>query len=439
MPDSSIKPDQLHDALHHDSLLAMNFLNEICVNYPDAISFAPGRPLEDDFNHELLSQYLDIYVDYLRRKLNYSEREIARVLFQYGKTSGIIQPLIARHLANDEGITADPDDIVVTVGAQEAMLITLRVLCTSKRDAVLVPEPCYVGIVGAARLLDITIVPVKESHGTLEVKSVAEACASARKAGLNPVLLYLVPGYANPSGVCLSLEVRLALLRYVSEHKLYILEDNPYGLFARQGSATVATLKSLDSEKRVIYVGSFSKTCFPGARIGYLYADQVVEGFSGGKRISDVFSSVKSMLTVNTPPIAQAVIGGMLLQSDCTLTARNRRNIKRYSDNLLTLANALQSNFPNDSGVCGAVNWNLPDGGFFTVVNVPFIANAAALERSAQKFGILWTPMQDFYLEKGGERSLRLSSSLLSGEEIQQGIKRFKEFVISEIALQQSQ
>ena len=122
MRDSSIKHYQLFDALHHDSLLAMSFLNEICGRYPEAISFAPGRPLEDDFNHELLSQYLETYIDYLRRKLNYSEREIARVLFQYGKTSGIIQPLIARHLANDEGIIADPDDIVVTVGAQEAML-----------------------------------------------------------------------------------------------------------------------------------------------------------------------------------------------------------------------------------------------------------------------------------------------------------------------------
>ena len=433
-----IRHTQLYPELHHDALLAMSFLNEICVNYPDAISFAPGRPLEDDFNHELLSQYIDSYVEYLRRTLNYSEREIARVLFQYGKTSGIIQPLIARHLANDEGITADHEDIVVTVGAQEAMLITLRVLCTSARDAVLVPEPCYVGIVGAAKLLNITLIPVRESQGTLAVQSVAEACEQARKDGLNPVLLYLVPGYANPSGVCLSRDARVALLHYASEHELYILEDNPYGLFARQGSATVPTLKSLDTEKRVIYIGSFSKTCFPGARIGYLYADQDVEGFAGGKRISDVFSSVKSMLTVNTPPVAQAVIGGMLLQSDCRLATRNQRNIKRYSDNLLTLAKALHDNFSGASDLSREVSWNLPDGGFFTVVNVPFLANAEALQRCAQKYGVLWTPMQDFYLNKGGERSLRLSSSLLSGEEIQLGIQRFKAFVISEIALQQN-
>ncbi len=404
----------------------MTFLNEICIRYPDAISFAPGRPLEEGFDSTLIDTYTQRFIAYLKEEKGMDEERVARELLQYGNTSGIIAPFICEHLKKDEGIVVEASDIVVTVGAQEGMLLALRALCAAPVDAVLVPEPCYVGIVGAAKLLNIPIVPVPETNGTIDPHVLSATISRAQSEGLNPVLLYLVPSYANPSGVSLSVQARQQLLAFASDVGLLILEDNPYGLFARAPYEPVATIKSMDEQGRVIYLGSFSKTGFPGARIGYVVAEQSTHS---GLKLAEAFSAIKSMITVNTPPIAQAVIGGMLLSAGCSLKSRNQAAVARYSENLTELLASLTRVF----GDVDAVSWNEPEGGFFTVLEVPFNADDHALARCAQNHGVLWTPMQHFYVGgSGGERALRLSSSLLSVERIREGIDRLGAFIREE-------
>ena len=407
----------------------MTFLNEICIRYPEAISFAPGRPLEETFNLGDINKYIDGFTHYLRNEVGLTLTDATREILQYGNTSGIIQPLLARHLELDENISVQPTDIVVTVGAQEAMVLALRALCATADDAVLVPEPCYVGIVGAAKLFNIPIVAVPETGGEITTGSLSESLRTARAQGLNPTLLYLVPSYANPSGFSLSRAQREEILAFAELNNLFILEDNPYGLFARAPNQPIATMKSLDTDGRVIYLGSFAKTGFPGARIGYLVADQITDQQSGAK-LQEALAAVKSMITVNTPPIAQAVIGGLLLACDCSLKTHTRGLAARYSENLNHLLAALEANIPANRGI----SWNTPDGGFFTLLDVPFIADDAALERCAKEFGVLWTPMRHFFLGPGGERAIRLSSSLLSTDEISAGIEQFAAFIAKETA-----
>ncbi len=420
---------RLHDALHDPALTSMTFLNEICIRYPDAISFAPGRPLEDAFDTTLLTRYTERYVQYLCEELQLDNAQAARLLLQYGNTSGIIQPLIAEHLRLDEGIVAAEEDIVVTVGAQEAMFITLRAMCAGPEDALLVPEPAYVGIVGAAKLLGVPIVPVAEEPGGLTVQAVETAYHQARARGLKPVLCYLVPSYSNPAGVSLTAAQRREVLAFAARFGLFVMEDNPYGLFARRPNAPEPTMKSLDADGRVIYIGSFAKSGFPGARVGYVVAGQKTEG---GRSLADALAAVKSMITVNTPPVAQAMIGGMLLECGCNLKARNEHNVQRYSDNLDALQSALEGAFPSHRAAEHGVTWNTPDGGFFTVVKVPFAADEATLDRCARDHGVLWSPMRHFYTGTGGEQAIRLSSSLLSPADISEGISRFARFVQQE-------
>jgi (S)-3,5-dihydroxyphenylglycine transaminase len=172
-----------------------------------------------------------------------------------------------------------------------------------------------------------------------------------------------------------------------------VLEDNPYGLFSRTAART-PTLKQLDAHRRVVYLGSFAKTCFPGARVGYAIADQPVVGPDGSVTLlADQLSKIKSMTTVNTSPLAQAVIGGMLVTYGCRLRMLNEERIRRYRDRLDTLLAALRRHFGDD----GAIGWNVPDGGFFLVLSLPFVADEAALTRSARDHGVLWTPMSFFY------------------------------------------
>ncbi len=423
----------LHGSLSDPLLDSMNFLNEVTARYPDAISFAPGRPHEEPFDVATISDYLGAYTDHLRHDRGLSPAEVSRTLFQYGRTSGLIQDLIAQTLHHDENLTVAPESLVVTVGCQEGMLLALRALIRDSHDVLLVSSPCYVGIAGAARLLDVAMEPVPEGRDGPDPAVVRQACARVRASGRRPRALYVVPDFANPSGTNMSVTGRQHLLAVAAEQELLILEDNPYGFFSRTG-ATHPTLKRLDTEQRVIYLGSFAKTCLPGARVGYVVADQRVRAPDGAVRLlADELSKIKSMTTVNTPSITQALIGGMLLRSGCRLRETNADRIALYRAKLDALLAALERYFPQPRRAELGIDWNRPDGGFFLVMTVPFTADDRALARCAEQYQVLWTPMSYFYLDGGGGSQLRLSCSYLSVPQISEGIRRLSQFIAEQV------
>ncbi|WP_030696450.1 aminotransferase-like domain-containing protein [Streptomyces albidoflavus] len=424
---------ELHDSLGDPVLDAMNFLNEVVARFPDALSFAPGRPAEGTFEPEDLARHLRSYTAYLEQELGWSRDQVRTQLFQYGRTNGIIHELIARTVANDEGIEVPPEAVVVTTGCQEAMLLTLRALFARPEDALLVSSPCYVGITGVARLLGIQVRPVPEGPDGPDPLAVRAAVRAAKRAGQRPRAFYVVPDFANPSGASMSRAARELLLAVAEEEELLVLEDDPYGFFVRTGEART-TLKALDRGRRVVHLGSFAKTALPGARVGYVLADQEVVGPGGGRTLlADELSKIKSMTTVNTSAVSQAVIGGLLVESGCRLREANSAAVAHYRTTMDTLLDALERHFPAERRAELGVSWNRPDGGFFLVVDVPFTADHKALELSARAFGVLWTPMCDFHLDGGGTRQLRLSCSSQSPEAITEGIARLAAFITAQI------
>ncbi|MEU9291569.1 PLP-dependent aminotransferase family protein [Streptomyces sp. NPDC048275] len=405
----------------------MNFLNEIAQRFPDAVSFAPGRPFEGFFDTSLVHDYLRRFERYLEEEKGYDAAQVRRTLFQYGRTKGIVHELIARHLELDEGLSVDPESVVVTVGCQEAMFLVLRALRADERDVVLAVSPSYVGLTGAARLVDMPVLEVAGGPRGVDLDSLATVVREARARGLRPRACYLVPDFSNPSGVSLDLETRHALLDLAEREDLLLLEDNPYGYFSADGER-LPTLKALDTRRRVVYLGSFAKTGLPGARIGYLVADQSVAGSDGRVGLlADQLSKIKSMLTVNTSPIAQAVIAGKLLTHGCDLHEANEREIAVYRGNLKRLLAGLARHFPPDGG--SGVSWNVPRGGFFLVVTVPFRADDKLLEISARDHGVLWTPMCYFSSDPEAIHQIRLSFSLVTEEQIDLGLDRFAALV----------
>jgi (S)-3,5-dihydroxyphenylglycine transaminase len=414
----------LHGSLVDPALESMNFLNEIAMRYPDAVSFASGRPCEEFFDVALLHGYLDTYCRYLAAERGYSQEQVRRLLFQYGRTKGIVHELIARNLALDEQITADPESVVVTVGCQEAMFCVLRALRRDARDVLLCVSPAYVGLTGAARLADMDVWPVASGPLGVDTGDLAAQCRRARAAGLRPRACYVMPDFANPTGVSLSVPLRRELLDRAAEEDILLLEDNPYGLF--HDGEQAPTLKALDTRRQVVYLGSFAKTGFPGARVGYVVADQRVSGPDGEVMLlADYLSRIKSMLTVNTSPVAQALVGGKLLEHGCRLTAANRREYAVYRRNRGHMLDGLASRFPPEAGPARAVSWNAPRGGFFVVVTVPFAADDAILEYSASEHGVLWTPMSHFYESGAALPQLRLACSQLTADQIDTGLDRF--------------
>jgi (S)-3,5-dihydroxyphenylglycine transaminase len=105
-----------------------------------------------------------------------------------------------------------------------------------------------------------------------------------------------------------------------------------------------------------------------------------------------------------------------------------------YRDAMRATLRELDRRFPPNRRAALGVQWNRPEGGFFLRVDVPFIADDAALARSARDYGVLWTPMSYFHPQGGGDRALRLSTSSLSDAEITEGIARLARFIESEAA-----
>lgn len=405
----------------------MNFLNEITNTYPDAVSFAPGRPYDGFFEIEDVHAHLRRYADHLSAR-GASPAEVRRGFHQYGPTAGTIRELIAHSLQQDEGVKVPPDSIVVTVGAQEAMFLALRTLFGTPQDVLMLVTPCYVGIIGAARLLDIPVVAVPERDGGLDVADLDQAVRAQLAAGRRPRAVYVVPDYGNPTGSTLDLSTRSALLRCAERHGMLVLEDSPYRL---SGTAPrLPMLKALDEAGTVVQLGTYSKTLFPAARIGYAVADQEVRGPSGEIRLlAEDLAKVKSMITVNTSSLSQAVLAGALLQVDGRLSALNAESAAHYSRSMAETLAQLDRRLPPERRRALGVTWNRPDGGFFLTLRTSVRTGTAQLERSARDFGVIWTPMDYFHPHGGGEQDIRLSVSYLKSAQIDAGIGRLARFI----------
>jgi (S)-3,5-dihydroxyphenylglycine transaminase len=414
----------LFGALEDPALNSMNFLNEVAINYPDVIHLAAGRPAEEFFELEDVHRYLRAFCRYLAEELGYPEDKVRRAIFQYGRTNGIIHELIAANLRLDEAAVVDPESIVVTVGCQEGMYLVLRALRSDERDVLLAVSPTYVGLTGAARLVDFPVLPVATGERGIDLGDLVAVIRQTRAAGRRPRACYVMPDFANPSGLSMDVPTRRRLLEIARDEDILLLEDNPYGLFHGETDRS-PTLKALDEWRRVVYLGSFAKSALPGARVGYVVADQRVTAADGTIGLfADQLSKIKSMLTLNTSPIAQAVVGGRLLEHKCSLATATVREREFYAANMRRMVDGLADRFPPTANGSTEVSWTVPAGGFFVVVTVPFVVDDELLEQSARDYGVLWTPMGHFYDAVTAVRSLRLSCSTVSIDQIDAGLDR---------------
>jgi (S)-3,5-dihydroxyphenylglycine transaminase len=424
---SGIRKSELHASVSDPTLDTMTFLNEVTLRYPDAISFAPGRPYDGFFSNEQIFAHVRRYLDHLVEQ-GRSPEQIRTSMYQYGPTAGQIREVIADSLRADENIDVPVESIVVTVGAQEAMLLVLRALIASPDDVLLVASPCYVGITGAARLLDIAVTPVVEREDGFSGADLEAAIMDERARGRRPRAFYVTPDHSNPSGTTIGSQARVELLELARRHDILILEDSPYRLVSP--ASPLPTLKSLDKDRTVVHLGSFSKTVFPGARVGFAIADQrVVDEAGRTSLLAAELAKIKSMVTVNTSSLSQAVVAGTLLAAGGRISTLNANAANYYGEAMQSTLRQLAERLPADRRAALGVRWNKPSGGFFLAVQVPFRVDDAALTRSAQDFGVIWTPMKYFYPAGGGDYAIRLSISYLTPAEIQEGVARLARFI----------
>ena len=408
-----------------DSNQVMNFLNEVSSQYPKATSLASGRPLDWNFSLDLMKEYQDIYCDFAANLQSVPRVDIEKQLCQYGSTTGIINELLCHSLIKDEGINCQPENILVTNGCQEALALLALEFCKSQDDTLLVFEPSYIGFTGACSITKTHVESIPSQGFNVCFQSLTTTIERLLKQGKNPRALYINPDFSNPLGICLTNAERQQLLQVCHHYEIVILEDNPYGQFYFSDSKP-ATIKSLDEYNLVYYIGSFAKTLSPGLRIGYVVCP------TGSEQHYQALKAAKSMISVNTSQLMQAVVGGFLIKHEYSLSmplAELRQAYKTARDIILSV---LQERFAD----VPSISWNSPDGGFFLVINLPFEFSQQEVEECASTQNVICMPVSFFTSEHNNywNKAIRIAYSNVSGEKLREATHRLCCYILSRMS-----
>ncbi|MFK3865830.1 aminotransferase-like domain-containing protein [Pseudoalteromonas rhizosphaerae] len=405
-------------------LEVMNFLNEVSDRFPAAYSLASGRPDARFFKSIDLPRLQQQFIHYFADKTGRSFAESQELLLQYGPSAGIINDILAQHLLADEHILTSPEDIIVTNGCQEALTLICLNELSKPEDCMLTLDPSYIGLSGFIQSIGKHIEPISIGehvlHDSIAFKANLEVeILNTLKKGYQPKAIYVNGDFNNPLGFSLSELHKKALIDVCSTFKIKIIEDNPYGMFNYEGQCA-ATIKSLDEQGCVYYIGSFAKTVLPALRVGYLVLP--------ARKIDEVAQLValKSLISVNTSQICQAVIGGHLLEQEFSL----ERSIQPVRDVYKSKRDALVSALEHYLGGMSQVKWTIPAGGFFLVVSVPFNVTDEDVFRCAELYGVIFTPVYFFSLaEHTNKRLIRLAFSNLCEAKINDAVCKLSEFI----------
>ncbi len=420
-----------------EQLQVMNFLNEVATRFPEAISLASGRPQSRFFDKQDWPAYEASFTAYYAEEQNCSIEKAQQLLCQYGPSGGIINGILQQHLARDESIESARQNIIVTNGCQEALALVCLHELQQPDDCMLTLDPAYIGFSGLLAALgkrveavDVNRVYRTDDNGvrSFDWSYLREKVAQVRQSGGVPKAIYINPDFNNPLAYCLSLADRQSLLQVCAELEIKIIEDNPYSRFDysmagnknEQGGQRVAALRSLDQQSIVYHIGSFSKTFCPGVRIGYLL---VPENMSSSL---EKLLALKSLVSVNTSSLAQSVIGGFLLQNDYSLNARMTLVNAQYASQRDAMMSALDQYL----SPLAEVSWDIPGGGFFVVVDLPFEFSEADVYQCAEQQNVICMPVSFFSLTPQlWQNKVRLAFSNFDPGVIEQAVLRFSRYV----------
>ena len=370
---------------------------------PEIVSLAGGMP-------NLSAIPLDMMAGIVEKLI----RDHGQEALQYGSGQG--HPQLREQICDVmalEGIKANADDVLVTTGSQQALDLISRIFI-DPGDVVLVEAPSYVGALGTFAQYEASVVHIEMDQNGLIPEALRQAIKTLRYQGRRIKFLYLIPNYQNPAGVLLPADRRSEILDICRTEKIFIVEDNPYGLLGFDRPSPNA-MRAEDSEN-VIYLGSFSKTIVPGFRIGWALVPQSLK-----EKL--VIASESSILCPSN--FSQMAIASYLanqpwreqIASFCAL----------YKVRRDAMLSALDAYFPK------AATWTKPAGGFYVWVTLPPEIDTKAMVPRAIAAKVAYVPGTAFFADGFGSWSLRLSYCYPTPERITQGVMALSKVVEQEM------
>ncbi len=333
-----------------------------------------------------------------RRVLNRVLADGGPDLLLYGGPQGHagLRQVLARRLS-EARIPVGPDGLVLCHGASQGITLALR-LFAEPGDAVALEEPTYTNALAAALGLGLRPVPVPMREDGLDLAALERALARPEVK-----LLYTMPTFHNPIGTTTSLAHRRALLEIAARCGKPVIEDG-YEMDLRFEGRSVPPLAALDDAGRVIHLFSFSKSLFPGARVGAIAArGRVVDALLALKQATDLSDAI---------PLQAALAEFSASGAYDRHLGRLRRELRARRDAVLEV---LAREMPEGT------RWTRPEGGYQIWVELPQGLDSSDLLADAVGAGVLFAPGSIFYHDGRPSPHLRLSIAMAGAEALRRG------------------
>jgi GntR family transcriptional regulator/MocR family aminotransferase len=329
-------------------------------------------------------------------------RRPPRGIMAYGNAMGYLpfREAIAEYLGAVRGVRCEPLQILATTGSQQALQISAQVLLDPK-DRVWMEEPGYPGARQAFMTTGAQLVPVRVDHDGMNVAEIIRRGRDARA-------VYVTPSHQYPMGMTMSATRRMLLLNWAAHTGAWIIEDD-YDSEYRFGSRPIASLQGLDTDARVIYVGTFSKVMFPALRLGYVVVPKdLIPAFSAARDAADIFSST----------LYQAVLTDFIREGHFARHIRRMRML--YMERRRALVNEIQMQMGGMLEVIGT------EAGMHLVALLrPGIDDVAVCRKAAQQ-GISAIPLSTCYLKPPVRGGLILGFGGANAHQIRDGIGKLR-------------
>jgi DNA-binding transcriptional MocR family regulator len=370
----------------------------------DLLAFEGARPRYGDGKnlvclHSLIPDPALYPFDAFRRCFNRVLSQSGPELFLYGSSQGHagLRSALAERFAKS-GIEISADDLVLCHGSSQGIAMAVRLFAGSG-DAVAVEAPTYHNVLATLVALGVEAAPVPMREEGADLEALERTLSRPEVKAF-----YTIPSFHNPMGTTTGIAHRRRLLEVAARCAKPVLED-AFEMDLHQSTRTVPPLAGLDENGLVLHLYSFSKSLFPGVRVGCIAArGRAVEGLLALKRASDLSDSL----------LMQAALEEFLHSGgyDRHLN-RMRRILRQRRDALLA---ALEEEMPPGA------SWTRPEGGYQVWVELPFEVDTRDLLADAARAGVLFAPGSNFLHDRRASRGLRLTLAQADESAIRRGV-----------------
>jgi GntR family transcriptional regulator/MocR family aminotransferase len=294
-----------------------------------------------------------------------------------------LRQAVAAHLGTSRGVRCTAEQVVIVSGTQQALDLVSR-LVLNPGDKVWMEDPGYIGALAAFKSVGAQVVPIPVDALGLDVSAGQKLAA---KAGL----AYVTPSHQFPLGTSLSLDRRLALLRWAQKAKAWIFEDD-YDSEYRFSGRPLPSLQSLDTSGCVIFAGSFNKMLFPTLRLGYIVLPQ---------KLVDPFIHARSLTDRFPPVLDQAVLCDFFTEGHFGQHIRRMR--EAYAERLALLLESAET-----GPLAGLMEITPVQAGMQIAARLPFHISDCAVKVAAGVQGLEVLPLSVFQIQRSDINGLLL-------------------------------